>query len=223
MIDLDERIRRLAGLMAMFRPVPPSWEPSGRPTVNGHPHGPEVQPAHCATFADCEAAWREALEWRDELGNVLAVMLAVATSTIQAGDNQLFFHVIGSPGSAKTRLCKGLLVSKHCKLVLHLRSFHSGWKGEDGKDCSFVSRINGLCLVTPEADALTSGMNQAQLDSQMRQIFDGESGSTYGNSDKDNHYKGLRSPWIQAGTETLMDKDQSRLGDRFMRIRISAP
>jgi hypothetical protein len=116
-----------------------------------------------------------------------------------------------------------LLVSKTCKLILHLKSFHSGYKGEDGKDVSLVSRINGLCLITPEADALAIGMSWEALNSQMRQIFDGDSGHTYGNSSEDVHYKGLRSPWIQAGTPALMDKDQSRLGDRFLRIRIEEP
>ncbi len=184
---------------------------------------PNIEPAPCHEWSKCEAVWRDALEWRSELGDAICVMLAVAASTNQSGDNQLFLQVVGDPGSAKTRLCKGLLVSKKCKLILHLKSFHSGFKGEDGKDVSLVSRINGLCLITPEADALSIGMSWDQLNSQMRQIFDGDTGHTYGNSSDDTHYKGLRCPWIQAGTPALMDKDQSRLGDRFLRIRIEEP
>ncbi len=216
-----QRHAALKNILLKIEDVPTEWF-SGLPS-HAKSHSVGVEPQPCHTWVECESAWKEALEWRTQLGEVLVVMLAVATSTNQSGDNQLFLQVIGDPGSAKTRLCKGLLVSSKCKLILHLKSFHSGWKGSDGKDCSLVARINGLCLITPEADALSIGMSWEQLNSQMRQIFDGESGNTYGNSDEDRQYKGLRSPWIQAGTPALMDKDQSRLGDRFLRIRIEEP
>lgn len=218
-----DRRAALNGLLARVEDVPTEWlvctpSPNGRSAVASN-----IEPEHCQSWSDCEAAWANAMEWRRDLADAITVMLATAASTNQAGDNQLFLQVIADPGSAKTRLCKGLLVSSRCKLLVHLKSFHSGWKGEDGKDCSLVSRINGLCLVTPEADALSIGMSWDQLNSQMRQIFDGDSGNTYGNSDEDRQYKGLRSPWIQAGTPALMDKDQSRLGDRFLRVRIDEP
>lgn len=226
--DLEGRRTLLAELLARVESAPADWftphtSNGAAPGTNGH--AANVEPEPCDSWAACEAAWRDALEWRAELGDVLSVMLAVAASVQQAGDNQLFLRVIGDPGSAKTRMCKGLLVSRRCKLLLHLKSFHSGFKkpGEDDKDCSLVARINGLCLVTPEADALEVGMNTTELDRQVRQIFDGDSGNTYGNSDVDRQYKGLRCPWIQAGTPALMDKDQSRLGDRFLRIRIEEP
>lgn len=212
----------LLDLVSRVEDVPASWL-SSHPSANGRPYSADVEPELCHDWDMCEAAWQEALEWRQDLGDALAVMLAVAASTNQAGDNQLFLQVIGDPGSAKTRLCKGLLVSRHCKQVIHLKSFHSGWKGKDGEDCSFVARINGMCLVTPEADALYNGLNSQQIDSQVRQIFDGETANTYGNSSEDRHYKGLRCPWVQAGTPALMDRDQSRLGDRFVRVRIGEP
>jgi ribosomal protein L37AE/L43A len=217
-IALDE-------LLAKVEVVPEDWftphHLNGSSTT--HSNSPNVEPRSCHTWLECEAGWADALEWRSGLSDVLLCMLATAASTPQAGDNQLFLDVIGDPGSAKTRLCKGLLVSSKCKLILHLKSFHSGFKGEDGKDVSMVSRINGLCLITPEADALSIGQSWDQLNSQMRQIFDGDTGHTYGNSSEDTHYKGIRSPWIRAGTPALMDKDQSRLGDRFLRIRIETP
>ncbi len=224
-VTADERRTSLTRLLDKVQDAPADWS---LPHTNGVAHysggSPEVEPESCDSWARCEAAWWNALEWRGELSDVMSVMLSVAASTNQAGDNQLFLQVIADPGSAKTRMCKGLLVSKSCKQLTHLKSFHSGWKqGNDSKDCSLVSRINGLCLVTPEADAVHQGMNAQQIDTQVRQIFDGDSGNTYGNSDEDRQYKGLRSPWIQAGTPALMDKDQSRLGDRFLRIRIEQP
>lgn len=216
----------LVSLISLVEPVPPDWfSPSqiNSSNSNNSRQNSTIEPEACHSWVKCLSAWQEALEWRQELSDVLVTMLAVAASTDQSGDNQLFLRVIGDPGSAKTRLCKGLLVSRHCKLLLHLKSFHSGYKKEGGEDCSLVSRISGLCLVTPEYDALTIGGNSDQLESQVRQIFDGESGNTYANSDEDRHYRGLRSPWIQAGTPALMDRDQSRLGDRFLRIRIEQP
>lgn len=221
--SLADRRDPLISLIGKIEGVPIDWLVAQPPGNNNHVANVEPQP--CDNWNKCRSAWEDALEWRDELSEVMITMLAVAASTNQSGDNQLFLRVIGDPGSAKTRMCKGLLVSRHCKLLLHLKSFHSGFKmpGQDNVDCSLVSRISGLCLITPEADALTLGTNSDQLDSQARQIFDGESGSTYSNNNEDRHYKGLRSPWIQAGTPALMDKDQSRLGDRFLRIRIEQP
>lgn len=226
--DITSRHEALCDLVTKISDIPSEWGVV-QPKVgaNGTVHVPSIEPISCDSWKDCEEAWKHALEWRDELSYVMVTMLGVAASTNQSGDNQLFLRVIGDPGSAKTRLCKGLLVSKHCKLLLHLKSFHSGYKsfkpGEENLDFSLVSRISGMCLITPEADALTLGKNSEEIDSQVRQIFDGESGNTYGNESDERHYKGLRSPWIQAGTPALMDKDQSRLGDRFLRVRIEQP
>ena len=224
---MRERIKRLQALLAKVEPVPADWSSgtSGRAGTNGASHHSNIESASCSRWSDVAAAWGEAFEMRRDLYDVLVSMLAVAASTQLAGDNQLYFQIIGDPGSLKTRMCKGLLVSRHCKMVSHIKSFHSGWKkaGDEDKDCSFVARIGGMCLVTPEMDTLMSSMNYDELCSQVRQIFDGETQNTYGNSDEDRQYKGLRSPWIQAGTPALMDKDQSRLGDRFIRIRIEHP
>jgi hypothetical protein len=220
-LSLKEREPVLQGLLERVDDVPAEWTAEG----NGNGRVPGIQPLPCSDWLICEAAWVDALEWRRDLSDVMLVMLATASSTDRAGDNQLFLQVVGDPGTAKTRMCKGLLASRKCKALLHLKSFHSGYKkpGEHGKDCSYVARINGYCLVTPEYNALALGMNSAEIDKQARQIFDGESGNTYANDDTDRQYKGLRTPWVQAGTPDMMDKDQSRLGDRFIRIRIESP
>lgn len=130
--------------------------------------------------------------------------------------------------SGKTTLCEGLLVSRHCHHLEHLTGFHSGWKGEtteegNHKDCSLIARINGKTLITPEADIMMSSPRFSEIMSQQRRIFDGKSGATYKNSSLDTLHVGLRTPWIMAGTPALMDTDQSRLGDRFLRVIISDP
>lgn len=211
-------------LLSKVEEVPADWFAGPRPsiTANGAPR--EIQPSACSTWAVCEAAWAKALEWRQVMADVLSVMLAVTASTEQAG-NQLFFQVLGDAGSAKTTMCEGLLVSPTCHHLEHLTGFHSGWKkpGADGKDCSLISRINNKTLVTPEGDVIVSSPNFAELMSQQRRIFDGKSGATYKNSDEDKLYTGLRTPWIMAGTMALLSTDQSRLGDRFLRVIIDPP
>lgn len=218
----DSRVANLLDLLSKQQPTPAGWltllNKSGASVVK------EVEAIHCEGWKQLEDAWTSAQEWRQVSSDVLAVMLAVCASTMQGG-GQLFLQVIGSASSGKTTLCDGLLVSDHCHSLEHLSGFHSGWKkpGDDQKDCSLIARINGKTLVTPEGDVLMSSPKFAEIMSQCRRIFDGTSGSTYKNDDIDRLYVGLRTPWIMAGTPALMDTDQSRLGDRFLRIIMSDP
>jgi hypothetical protein len=149
-------------------------------------------------------------------------MLAIALSTEQQGD-QLFLQVIGEPGSGKTRFCDAMLTSKHCHALEHLTGFHSGMKDSTGDDFSLIARIDRKTLITPEGDVLMSSPKFDEIMSQQRRIFDGTTGATYKNRKEDMRYTGLRTPWIIAGTPSLMGKDQSRLGDRFLRITVEQP
>ncbi len=231
---LSTRMTMLEELYKKLIPAPQDWQISqgvnGRSTgtpVTQHVNGTDrkdLEALYCDSWSLCEGAWKEAMQWRQTMGDVLAVMLAVAGSTQQAG-NQLFLQVIGDAGSGKTQMCDGLIVSLNCHALEHLTGFHSGFKmpGGEAKDCSLIARINGKTLVTPEGDVLLSSPRFVEIMSQQRRIFDGTSGATYKNSDVDVRYVGLRTPWIMAGTPALMDTDQSRLGDRFLRIIINPP
>lgn len=219
------RLAPLADLLGKRNVPPTEW--LGVVKINGHTHAGwtnEIEPIQCHRWEELETAWKDALQWRNVMGDVLSVMLGVCASTQQAG-NQLFLQVIGDAGSAKTTLCDGLLVSKTCHHLEHLTGFHSGWKkpGDGEKDCSLLARINGKTLVTPEADVLMSSPRFVEIMSQQRRIFDGKSGATFKNDDEDKLYVGLRTPWIMAGTPALLDTDQSRLGDRFLRIIVDQP
>lgn len=219
-----DRRDNLADLMTKIEIVPDEWSTQ----LNGQPHTngtvKEISALECNNWNKLEQAWMEAQEWRSIAADVLSVMLAVCASTKQAG-GQLFLQVIGSASSGKTTFCDGLLVSNTCHSLEHLSGFHSGWKkpGDDTKDCSLIARINGKTLITPEGDVLMSSPKFAEIMSQCRRIFDGTSGATFKNDDVDRLYVGLRTPWIMAGTQALMDTDQSRLGDRFMRIIFTDP
>lgn len=125
--------------------------------------------------------------------------------------------------SAKTVMCDALLVSKNCFPLEDFNSFYSGYKGKGGEDCSLISRINHKTLITPEADVIMSSTAFDVIMSQQRRIFDGSGGKTFGNDNEDTRHSGLRTPWIMAGTPAMLDKNQSRLGDRFIKVVIGDP
>lgn len=218
---LKERIKRLQQLFVRIAPVPSEWLQAGS-RGNGTSHADRIEPIRCTDWATVEREWAKAMRWREAMGDVLSTMLSVAASTSQTG-NQLCLMVIADAGSGKSEMCDAMIVSNNCFQLEHMTGFHSGWKGEDGKDCSLLSRINHKTLITSEGDVLMSSPFFLELMSQMRRIFDGTSSANYKNTDEDKRWTGLRTPWIIAGTPALMDCDQSRLGDRFLRICLDQP
>lgn len=225
--DISSRSVAMSTLLLKVEPALPEWFTANHPHVGNGTTGktPIIEARTCTSWQQCLDSWRDAMFLRRDLVDTFACMLAVCASTKQGG-NQLFFDVVGSAGSGKTTLCDGLLVSEHCHHLEHFTGFHSGHKMADerDKDCSLIARINGKTLITPEFDILRTSPKYAELMGQSRRIFDGKSGATYKNSDEDTLYSGLRTPWIRAGTPTsLMDSDQSQLGDRFIRAIIGDP
>lgn len=216
---VQERAERFADLLDRLEPyeVLDDQVDGGVREENG-----SLATQRCTEYRVLVGAWRKALKWRQGMDDALSVMLAVAASTEQTGD-QLFLRVIGDAGSGKTRFCDGMLVSKSCYPLEHLSGFHSGWKGDDAQEYSLLSRINRKCLITPEGDVLISSPKFGEIMSQQRRIFDGTSGASYKNMKKDQRFTGLRTPWIIAGTPALLDSDQSRLGDRFLQVCFDHP
>lgn len=185
----------------------------------------DLMPLWCDSWEQLEAAWREALEWRSDMADVLSVMLSVAASTVQTGD-QLFLQVVGDPGTAKTRFCDAMLVSRKCKRLEKAKGFFSGVLDpkDPKKDYSFIARANRCCLITPEADIFMSAPGAMELMSEQRRIFDGSASTSFKNRDEDTEYQGLRTPWVMAGTPAMFDgKNQGHLGDRFLRVRMGQP
>lgn len=220
-VGIEHRLKRLQSLLEMFAPVPGEWlDPSFHQPWE--PANESMGATHCQDYKELINGWKKAMRWREEMQDVLTVMLAIAASTNQIGD-QLFLQVIGDAGGGKTRLCDAMLTSNQCFALEHLTGFHSGFKGSDGEDYSLLSRINNKTMITPEGDVLMSSPRFTEIMSQQRRIFDGTSGASYKNMKEDQRYTGLRTPWIIAGTPALMNTDQSRLGDRFLRVCIDQP
>ncbi len=217
--DVKFRVAALQGLLARVRPVPKEWVTGDAVQARRRAEIPVLK---CGSWQIVLNEWRKAMRMRKSMEDVLAVSLAVCASTMQQGD-QLFLQMIGDAGSGKTRFCDALLTSKNCHALEHMTGFHSGVKDDSGDDYSLLARINGKTLVTPEGDVMMSSPHFPQIMSQQRRIFDGTSGATYKNRKEDMRYSGLRTPWIIAGTPALMDTDQSRLGDRFLRVVMAPP
>ena len=215
------RVKALENLLAKVEPIPADWVP-GRSAASVSAGSVRVEPAACDSWQEVVARWRRALHWRRDLGDLLAVMLATCASTSQR-DDQLMLQVIGDPGSAKSQLCEGLLVSQHCHALDTITGFVSGMKDQSGDDFSFLARVNHKTLVTTEGDVLLSLPNFQQIMSQLRKMFDGSLRAVYKNRKEDLAHDALRLPWILCGTPALLDGNQARLGDRFLRFWIEPP
>lgn len=219
---IGSRLQRLEGLEGRILGLPQAFvidDPSGSEEEEKKK---TLQTKSCSSYQTLITSWRKALRWRQSLDDVLSVMLAVAASTQQVGD-QLFCQVIGQPAGGKTKLCDAMLVSKHCYALEHLTGFYSGTQREDGKDCSLIARMNGKTIITPEGDVIMSSPNFISIMSEQRRIFDGTGGHAYKTDIEDKKYPGLRTPWIMAGTPAMMENDQSRLGDRFLKVFLDEP
>lgn len=213
-----ERYKRLETLLDWLYEVPEDWITAITKTEVA-----QLKPRPCSRYKDLVSVWKRALRWRQDMDDVLSVLLSVAASTVQQGD-QLFVMLIGDPGGGKTRFCDAMLVSKHCFPLEHLTGFFSGFKGgDDDEDYSVITRANRKVMITPEGDVLMSNPKAREIMAQQRRIFDGVSGATYKNRKEDLRYAGLRTPWIMAGTPALLDMDQSRLGDRFLKVFLERP
>lgn len=217
--------QRVDTLISWLREVPDSWlkAKENTPGAEIKTVGVEkISSLKCESWGELLDSWKAAMRWRQTMDDVLSCMLALAITIDQKGD-QLFLMVIGNASGGKTTFCDGLLVSTHCYALESLTGFFSGFQADKGKDYSAILRANHKLMITPEGDVMVSNPKFPELMSQGRRIFDGVFGATYKNTDEDKRYAGLRTPWIMVGTHTLLETDQSRLGDRFLKILLDNP
>lgn len=222
--DPQERVWLVRNIMRRVEPVPAEWlgGPVGSTaSSNGELNGQQLAAIPCGEWGELINSWRKATQWRQEMADVLSLMLAVCLSTQQRG-NQLCLYVIAPPGSAKTQFCDALLTSKNCMSVESLKGFLSGWRSGAGEDFSMLKRMNGKTLVTAEGNVLMELKNFDEIMAQMRRIFDGKMTDSYKTLSEDRHYSGMRTPWIVAMTPGMVN-GQAKLGDRFLRVCINAP
>lgn len=214
-VTYEERLDNLVSLISLCREIPASWTKSEKKSsaLEG------MEPLECKDWKTLENAWRKALKWTDGHRGGLACMLACIASTNSKGD-QLWMRILGPAGSAKTALCRGLGVSK--KYVLEgsiITGLHSGWraKNENGEaqDFSLINKMRNKTFVMKDGDTLLQTPNVAQIMSQLRDLFDGETSSHYRSQDTKDE-KGHRTTIIICGTSSLKQMDSSEYGERFI-------
>lgn len=213
--SLPERLSRLLGRIG---PAPDDWvakSSAARPSKHTGGDGMECIP--CREYRQVTTAWRKALRWTDGLDRALSCMLACAASTKMIGD-QLWLKVVSPAASGKTTIAEALAIAKHyVKAVSTIRGMHSGFKeeGGDGEDNSLLCQVYDKTLIIKDGDTLLKSPNLEQILSEMRDVYDGTSRTSYRNKmSKD--YEGIRLTVILCGTNSLKTIDASELGERFL-------
>lgn len=209
-VALDDTLGRVV-------PIPDEWVPGRRPgdVASGKT---DIECLPCDSWALLRSSWRKSgLMWIEGLDRGLAVMLAVAMSTRQLGD-QLWVKVIGPASCGKSTLCEALSVNRrYVSAKSTIRGFHSGFKTDAAgrEDNSLIAGLKDKTLITKDGDTLLQSPNLAQILSEARDIYDRTSRTHYRNRmGKD--YVGVNMTWILCGTSSLRSLDSSELGERFL-------
>ena len=204
-------------LLSAIRSVPKDWI-----TLLDSNDAQVLIPLECTSYKDLKNSWRRAMKWRTQMEDVLSVMISIAVSTVQQGD-QLYLMVVGNASGGKSQFCDGMSISNYCYKLESLTGFLSGYKDEEGNDYSVLARANRKCMITSEGDVLLSNPGAGVIMAQARRMFDGSMTSSYKNLKEDRNYEQLRIPWIIAGTPAMLEREQASLGDRFLKIFLDSP
>jgi hypothetical protein len=174
----------------------------------------------CESWKDLVQAWRKSgLEWIEGLDRALSVMLACVLSTEAMGD-QLWARVLAPPGGGKTTLCEALAMSRQFVYSMSVfTGFHSGKRGEDGKDLSMLTELKNKTFVIKDGDTLLKLPNRDQVLSEMRDVYDRVSRSRY-RTGAGGVYEGLNMTVILCGTGSLLQLDTAELGERYITCAI---
>ncbi len=211
-----QRVEGVTFLLERLEVAPDEWIPSERP---GKGSEPTALPLPCSNWKTLVNQWRKAMEWPAAgtgLDHGLAFILAVATSTMQEGD-QLWGKLLAPASSGKSTLVEAMsLAPQYVHPVSTITGFHSGFVMKDKKkDPSLVKACDTKTLIIKDGDTLMKQGNVEQIMSEMRDIYDRVSRTHYRN-DLRREYKDLSITMIICGTAALVSLDQSELGERFL-------
>jgi CHC2-type zinc finger protein/ATPase family protein associated with various cellular activities (AAA) len=189
------------------------------------PAQPTVTPIKRESFAELVKDYENTLHFTQSLRNTLLVMLTTVTSTKFPPEGQLFFRVIGDPGSGKTTIAEAVSAAREWvspKSIL--TGFHSGFvdytaEGEAQHNSSLLYRLNGKTVVMKDADTLLSSPHSGRIMSELRDIFDGTSRAEYRTKQQDD-FEDLRMTFILCGTKPIRQMDSAHLGARFLDFEI---
>lgn len=183
---------------------------------------PALEPIECNTFEELCKHFSEYLHFTDAMRATLAVCLATVASTSIDGE-QLFFRLIGPPGSGKTTIAEALSACReHCFPKSILTGFHSGFTGGRGgpkTEASLIPEMNGKCVIMKDADTLLQSNARDRILAELRDIYDGSTRGHWRNKKKAD-FEYLRTTFLLCGTDALRALNRSFLGERFLDIDI---
>lgn len=216
-IGLDARVQQLAELHSSFQMIPNEWR-LGKKTssVNGSAH---IDCIDCLSWVALQRSWKKSMKWTEGLDRALSIMLACIVSTKSSG-SQLWCKVIGPPSCGKSTLCEAISVNKkHVIAKSTMRGFHSGYDDGSGNNHSPLEKMKDKTLVIKDGDALMRAPNIAQILSEMRDVYDRVSRSSY-RTKASKDWEGINLTVILCGTGGLKELDASELGERYLEVKI---
>lgn len=116
----------------------------------------------------------------------------------------------------KSTLAEALAVNRHYVLALStLRGLHSGYDDGSGENYSPLAKMKDKCVIVKDGDTMMKSPNLEQLLSELRDVYDRVSRSSYRNKMSKN-WDGLNISKILCGTGSLRALDTSELGERYL-------
>lgn len=216
---VKDRIENLAGLLKRVEPIPDSWVAGkDKKAAKGKL---EIAAIPCDNWKTVVNALRRCMQSSANLEGALAFCLAVNASTNSVGD-QLWGQLLSPPSTGKSTLAEAMSINtRHIVAKSTIRGMHSGFQTDaDGKeDHSLLSKLNGKTLIIKDGDTLLKSPNLPQILSEMRDVYDRVSRTSYRNK-ASRDYIGVSTTIIICGTGSMREMDTSELGERFLKYSI---
>jgi len=224
LIDRDGAIGALKFIEDHLIPVPlKKTSPRKTKAKNEVEDVPAIDPIHRDSFDALCADYASELHFGPNMRDALAVSLATVLSTDIRGE-QLFFRLLGPPGSGKTTIAEAITAAREFTLPSSIfTGFHSGYIGngeerEQG-DSSLIPKMHGKTVIIKDGDTLVHSPSVGRVLAELRDIYDGTTRATYRNRKTSNH-ENLRITFLLCGTQQLRQLDRSSLGERFLTVEI---
>lgn len=202
------------------------FRPAGAHGESSHGESPlaeNIDPADAWSFADLLSVFRRHMRMDADLETALRVVLAVVLAAQVPGE-MLFVFLVGSPGSGKTELVDKLDASPRAIVssVITPKTLISGQRSDS--DPSLLPKLNGLCWVLKDYSELLERhpMEQAEINSTLRGVFDGYVRRDYGNGCT-REYRGIHLSHVAAVTHVINGRQLTGLGERYLKFVLDAP